>query len=149
MGHGIDGVFPAKSDPRDNSGKLTGGFPVNIWSVCRLVPDSAALYLLWVDVSIIISFHTIPYRQFFSSTYIVKKTEITRPPRIRGRSCFNEPLWGFSSPWDAKSRFIKLNRLSLTSQEGFEPPTDGLEGRCSIQLSYWDTKYVRRMRYLL
>ncbi len=24
------------------------------------------------------------------------------------------------------------------SQEGFEPPTDALEGRCSIQLSYWD-----------
>ena len=25
-----------------------------------------------------------------------------------------------------------------TSQERFELPTDGLEGRCSIQLSYWD-----------
>jgi hypothetical protein len=24
------------------------------------------------------------------------------------------------------------------SQERFEPPTDALEGRCSIQLSYWD-----------
>lgn len=26
----------------------------------------------------------------------------------------------------------------LASQERFELPTDGLEGRCSIQLSYWD-----------
>jgi Cu/Ag efflux pump CusA len=26
----------------------------------------------------------------------------------------------------------------IASQERFELPTDGLEGRCSIQLSYWD-----------
>ena len=33
-----------------------------------------------------------------------------------------------------------MNRNSLfvlARQEGFEPPTHGLEGRCSIQLSYW------------
>jgi hypothetical protein len=28
--------------------------------------------------------------------------------------------------------------FSVASQERFELPTDGLEGRCSILLSYWD-----------
>ena len=31
-----------------------------------------------------------------------------------------------------------ISILMEASQEGFEPPTDGLEGRCSILLSYWD-----------
>lgn len=29
----------------------------------------------------------------------------------------------------------------FTSQERFERPTDALEGRCSIQLSYWDMAF--------
>lgn len=32
--------------------------------------------------------------------------------------------------------------VSLTSQEGFEPPTVRLEGGCSIQLSYCDSSFA-------
>lgn len=37
----------------------------------------------------------------------------------------------------------------MASQERFELPTDGLEGRCSILLSYWDNIfYVNLIRML-
>ncbi len=41
--------------------------------------------------------------------------------------------WG-SHPLYAKK--LPEGSFFFTSQEGFEPPTDGLEGRCSILLSY-------------
>ena len=35
--------------------------------------------------------------------------------------------------------------ISVVIQEGFEPPTHGLEGRCSILLSYWTKNLERAM----
>lgn len=34
------------------------------------------------------------------------------------------------------------NGFFYVRQSGFEPETDGLENRCSIQLSYWRSFFV-------
>jgi hypothetical protein len=41
-----------------------------------------------------------------------------------------------------KTSFSLTEKEVLASQERFELPTDGLEGRCSIQLSYWDMYFT-------
>ena len=42
---------------------------------------------------------------------------------------------------NTNSPHVAQNRMGtgfgMVIQEGFEPPTHGLEGRCSIQLGYW------------
>ena len=44
-----------------------------------------------------------------------------------------------ATSWSQTTRSAKLSHFpKLVSQERFERPTDALEGRCSIQLSYWD-----------
>ena len=50
---------------------------------------------------------------------------------------------------NTNSPHVVQNRMGtaffLVIQEGFEPPTHGLEGRCSIQLGYWTIGRLRRV----
>ena len=46
-----------------------------------------------------------------------------------------------------KNRLLSFDNRRLARQKGFEPPTLGLEVRCSIQLSYWRTDVYLRKRW--
>lgn len=60
---------------------------------------------------------------FLSSGYSGNKKESSEARSIRAFGGFVRYLY-------------KRIYIRMASQEGFEPPTDALEGRCSIQLSY-------------
>jgi hypothetical protein len=47
-----------------------------------------------------------------------------------------------------RENYANARALARARQEGIEPPTYGLEGRCSIRLSYWRTPENQRLRLL-
>ena len=49
---------------------------------------------------------------------------------------------------EPQSSVLPLHHSHHASQAGFEPAATGLEGRCSIQLSYWD-KYIKEPNKIL
>ena len=59
---------------------------------------------------------------------------------IKGWIMGLEPMASRATIWRASqlrhTHHIYKNAFRQTSLKGFEPPTHGLEGRCSIQLSY-------------
>lgn len=69
-----------------------------------------------------------------------EKTDRSLPKNAKRKTIVMKTGRSMSMKKRATRRPKEEGTKILASQEGFEPPTDGLEGRCSIQLSYWDKK---------